>query len=332
MWPGPEEEEYGDYDDEDEYEISEDEMSRGGTSTRVSDPIIKIEGDFTSPELIERMHQFNRENGSISWSMITQDEDLGLSFHERKKQPCFGEMRKYKSTHGDECHKPEGKPGDLHDPFPKGTPVAISIAWGTYPPPIPVESDELDELIYLFWGAKSPWINGFVHPESLDFTLTEDKKSYRGFVLTNTDFDPTVFVNLINVWKKIWGYQPSHEPVLKKYRLAKEAGLEGVELIIAMASVNLMENSNWGQKEGIIFDDGYYTPRSWDLTRLRNQDPKDISGGTFRDRYDYDRMYLHTIFEKDGPSTSEQMGGSYGPVVGTHLECMKKLKEVLSHE
>lgn len=59
-------------------------------------------------------------NPSTAWCILMQDGDK-VVFHPRERQPCYGEMRVYT--------KGEYRPGDLHWPFPNGTPLKLGVYW-----------------------------------------------------------------------------------------------------------------------------------------------------------------------------------------------------------
>lgn len=243
----------------------------------------------TFNEAISQLHKINhgRDLGiNFSLAMLDNNTEL-INLYRRKGQPCYGELRKYKSTHGDDCTQPNNhKPSDLHSPFPDGTPLAIAARF----PQIP----EQDLLEFLF-SNESPWRKGFKDEKNIEWTLQDGKKI--GFVLTETDIDPTVFVNLLNTIKSICFY-PGMISTKFKFCELVEKGLSPKEAIMLIMTINISCLPVLGQAGSI----GYYFPIHLDVKRFMDSNPRDLTGGSFQDRYDYNRTYLQNIFEFEPPS------------------------------
>lgn len=245
---------------------------------------------YPEEHIKQKMVEFNSLYQPPSFILAMRNRFEELTLYERSNQPCYGELRKYKKTHGDECHKPESKPSDLHHPFPDGIPEAVGVPYRYYD--YSSRSYDLPEepcpfLKYIL-SDESPWKRGFIDSKNVEFTKKDGK--FTGMIFLDTAFDPTVFVNLLNVIRSIYP---------KMYDEAIEVGLpprKALALCMSMTSGGTEQSK------------GYYFPRWIDLVRFEDQDPRDLSGGTLRDRYDYDRKFLHTIFE-----TTKEVGFDFWP-------------------
>lgn len=189
---------------------------------------------------------------------LTMEHEGVVKTYIHDHQPCFGELRKYKSTHGDECTQPKDyRPGDLYTPFPEGTPIAVGFRF----------NHDRAGFINATSGQDSPWRRG-INPESL---VIEPDKKHILFVITDTDLDPTVTVQYVNMAKGLY-----QEP-----RIYDDLSLnENILYSIRM--------SNPGS--------GYYFSDYVNVKRFLDSDPYDLTGGTFQNRFDYNRKRLHEVF------------------------------------
>jgi hypothetical protein len=227
------------------------------------------------PELIN----FNNTlHGSYPGCLVMKHDNGDLEIVPRPSNPCYGYLRKYQSTHGAEATQPEGKPGDLRYPFPKGEPFALAVPFGTCP-----END----LFNYVWSDRSPWIKGFGGEHTLIRTHSgpEGKEKFTGIILTNTDVDPTVMVNLL---KFTYCYLPGSS--LKWDTLRKE-GLDEFE---ALCCVTLDFQQQYTPAASPV--NTYMFPQMASLKKFKNGEPNDFSGGTFRKRFDYSRKNIQDIF------------------------------------
>lgn len=241
-------------------------------------------------DVIRQLHEFNEERAEgISFAIAmrqlsgpaydydTGDTDVGeIRVYERVQQPCYGELRKYKETHGDGCTKPESKrPSDLFWPFPFGTPEALAIGL----PEWRGAKGHRPMFDYLF-SNESPFRTGFISAENIEWS-----KGSAGLVLLDTEFDPTVLINLLKYLQDRRGENG--------VRFAKyvKLGLLPLEAFVLDYSVNYSE---W---EGRMKqNDPYIFPVALDLQGVINQKPNALTGGTFKDRFDYDRKRMHEVF------------------------------------
>lgn len=241
-------------------------------------------------EVITNLHKFNHKDlafGYYAFCIVTKDEEGLFTIHERDREPCYGGLRKYKSTHKGDCTQPDHKPGDLHNPFPEGEPVAVGFSFSAL--------KYLDSY-YLFeacWGDTSPWIKGFGSRENIEVTYTEDGKIL-GVILKNTDIDPTVLVNLAKFTKAMTQHQEETFNSLVK---------EGLDTHEALAVMTY--NSGHLTPMGA---NGYTFSQVVDFKRFKSGDAKDHTGGTLRQRFDYSRKQLHNLFyDRKGLNLAQEL-------------------------
>jgi len=226
----------------------------------------------------------NKLTTGISWAMLTFEKDSNepWKLHLRDNQPCYGEMRKYKTSHGDLCTQPEDRrPLDLHHPFPLGTPMAVGVRWG-------VAGEHAKEMAKtIFNPILSPWKVGFKKPEIL---MKGDVLA--GISFYDTAFDPTVFVHALKFFRQTALYNPHCYSSFRSY------GLEPLEAMLAGNVITSYLPNNFFRP---YYSAGMFTPR-FSVRRWKDKNPLDLTGGTFRKRFDYNRKQLNFIFhdEADG--------------------------------
>lgn len=239
--------------------------------------------------------------------------------HRRENQPCYGEMRKYKKSHKDytdpytgreDTPSDEYRPSDLHDPFPKGTPVAVGMNFDFYPG---------DEGINRFmFSSQTPWLRGL--PSMKFIEPIEREGNMVGVILWETSFDPTVFVNLLNIRRSYFVHPQSQGAYKGDYYPSLRGMIEGLTeletLIMRMnfdmtyKSVTKVVDGNTiymldanAVKTGGTLSPGYYGPMQLDVGMFCRQESydlngkKDEAGGTLKDRYDYNRKIFHEVFQ-----------------------------------
>jgi len=199
---------------------------------------------------------------------------IDYSIWPRFNQPCQGgELRKYEVTHPGECTQPHNrKPSDLWTPFPDGKPSAI--AFNPF-----CTSAAGDELVKAATSEKSPWLKGFGGPQNIELLKANDGH-INGILIKRLNVDPTVMVNLIQFLKQ--GYGP-------QYAMLVKAGLTEVQ---AMAAVML----NRGSVTHASGTYDYYFPKIFSARRFFEGKPRDLSGGLYEDRTDYNRTFVQDVF------------------------------------
>lgn len=278
--------------DEDEY-IEDEDYGEGYIEDEYND---EYEDDDMAQVHPEAFHQVMldviRASTGINFTLL-MEKDVGRSsglrtdvtIHPRWNQPCYGELRKYKSTHPDECTQPKnGKPDDLWHPFPDGTPVAVGTKFNHKP------SEASDALLRFVFSGNSPWLSGIGDP---DLVLNK-KEHVVGVLMRDTRLDPTVLVNLFNNVKSLLLLGDNPGTFMKLI----EGGFSEAEAIATMLATRT-------PLQAISQPDGYYTTQRLSLRRIVEQKPRDLSGGTLHDRFDYNRTELENVFMLDGkPQTT----------------------------
>lgn len=218
----------------------------------------------------------------IDYFLVMRDKSGVLSYHDRINQPCWGELRKYRSTHYHDCTKLEdARPEDLFSPFPDGTPEAIGIPFSCIGALTPLKQ-------YLF-SNESPWRKGF--GSSSDIILT-----WTGIILKNTDIDPTVLVNLLINIRNMKQYNET-EKNFEKFLAEGLTKFESAFLCIfsGVSSYSYAMPSNVHRLQ-VPPPNDYINTLFVSLSRLYEQNPHDLTGGTLRNRFDYERKKIKDIF------------------------------------
>lgn len=136
---------------------------------------------LTDDKAIADMKEFiSGPTQGISFVLAMQ-QGTSIEIVRREAQPCYGEMRPYEETHPAEVNDGVEKPGDLDDPFPDGTPLAIGFRFSQR-----VNKDSPDGRLVEF--LCSPTLSPFRNV--LDFTndvqLIETGGMYAGVLHLNT--------------------------------------------------------------------------------------------------------------------------------------------------
>lgn len=204
-------------------------------------------------------------------------KDYGIFL--RSSQPCQGgELRRYRSTHGELCTQPhDERPGDLFNPFPSGrvAAAAFRIFQG------PMDPGLLCDLVF---SEDSPWKSGFGGLPNVKFYKRPNTDQIEGFILRDTRLvDPTVMVNLLgylniakNHGKRLF------EPLL-------EFGMSPNQ---ALAFTILNNNS----LNSVMQTFTYRFPALFSPRRFFEGRPNDLSGGSWGDGCDYNRTYVQDVF------------------------------------
>lgn len=191
----------------------------------------------------------------------------------RDDLPCWGELRKYEYSHGDDCtEKHDGRPTDLYQPFPEGKPEALVIGLRNFHKEIGLI---LDEIL-----LEGPWMDELRKGTEIERTDTSlvfyAKNLQRGL-----GFEPTVLVSMLAFLCSL-GHATD---VWHEYR----QHLSVRETIILMMSQTILP------KHGLSWENDYYfSNRS--AYRILEGKPHLLSGGTFGDRVDYSRQRLQDVF------------------------------------
>ena len=209
--------------------------------------------------------------------------------HERLALPCYGELRKYESTHVGDCTQPlDPKPGDLHFPFPKeGNPVGVIFPFNNDCGMANSDPSTTDLMFKGFFGAESPWLGRM--DTQLTFHMLNGRTQAVEF--KDANFDPTVIVNLCKCFR-------TNLPRAKEYVNLLNAGLSVKETIATM----LLHSGRIDA--GLTQPGGYTVNHNLSLKRLFGAQPNDHTGGLWKDRIDYNRKRMQDVFQYDETPTS----------------------------
>lgn len=210
--------------------------------------------------------------GGYSYCLI-MDETIQNSYkrtnhsiHPRTNQPCWGELRKYvkDECNKNECTQPETtKPGDLHTPFPKGTPIHLLVNLGY----------SIEDLTRMF----SDSVLGDVY-KNLEFF---PGKGWHNIVhFKNLNVDPTVLVfglKYSNSFARSLVYMDMGFTAREASALAF---IPGVKFFRGVPNTGMNDCGN-----SLV-----------SIRRLLEAKPRDYSGGTFKDRVDYNRRMIEQLF------------------------------------
>lgn len=206
----------------------------------------------------------------INFALLMDDEGV-LKVYYRNEQPCFGELRTYgpKSTAPDVY-----KPSDLHHPFPDGHPIAVGTNFGW-------NGEWLDIAIT---PESSPW-----HSVLKEF-ITFDSERGKCIIITDTHIDPTIMVHMF----RMINYNSSFESVFQKLKTIFPDEMASL-LWVMTPSINFPLNNHFTIN---TYDYGNWSGNSPDFKLIFHRTPKEITGGTFYERWAYNRPDIDYIFGK----------------------------------
>lgn len=259
-------------------------------------------------EIASKLHELNHTLTGIAFSLAMSKDDK-ITVYERQNQPCYGEMRTYGKGSVPPEREKDYKPGDLHSPFPKGTPEGVGVPIRTS---FSADTAIHNEFMEWLFSKESPWATGI---DQIEFTKNKSGKNI-GIVQTDTNFDPTVFVNLL---KSVRGY---YNRGSKWSEAKKKFGLNNFQAF-------LLSFSNIANYDKLNVPTFLLTPGCFygvlDLERFRNKNPYDKSGGlTFKQRSAYNRPEIEYIFSEKGVNTPQTVFG-VSKTLNQHIEFVKTL-------
>lgn len=258
-------------------------------------------------KIASELHNLNSTLTGIAFSLAMSEDDK-IIIHQRQNQPCYGEMRTYGKGSVPPEREKDHKPGDLHSPFPKGTPEGIGVPIRTiFSGDIAVHNEFMEWL----FSKESPWATGI---DQIEFTKNKEGRNI-GIVQTDTNFDPTVFVNLL---KSVRGY---YNRGTKWDEVKKKFGLNNFQAFLLNFT-----NINYDKLDAPTY---LLTPGCLygilDLERFKNKSPYDRSGGlTFKQRSAYNRPEVEYIFSQKGVNSPQTVFG-VPKTLNQHIEFVKTL-------
>ena len=235
---------------------------------------------FKDAKTLEELRVITPKLSGLSYCIVVRNENNEIEIHKREDQPCIGgEHRKYKASHGDDCTRPQDyRPGDLHWPFPKGTPVALSYKHRVY--------NTQKELIEFILSDESPWIKGFRGQKYIEFIPSKKKDvAYDGWIVKTAVLDPTVWINCLKFIK-----EASHTVFnqLQKHGMSKKEAITCMTLMSLRDIPKILGH--------ILPPSGYVRSIASTVDRVFNANPRDLTGGTLADRWDYNRPDMASVF------------------------------------
>lgn len=207
----------------------------------------------------------------------------------RDDLPCWGELRKYQYSHGEDCTQPDDyRPTDLYQPFPAGIPEALCVSLHQFGGKIWVDGDYkdvdplgmvkmLEELI-----DDSPWMPELKKSKVyIDDGVLVFKANHRG---SGLEFDPTVLVSFLAFLAQSLRLQHLY------FSFREHLSVRETCLLMMSQLESPSRNVSWE-------NDYYFANRS--VRRVLDADPRMLSGGTFGSRQDYSRQELQEVFSVD---------------------------------
>lgn len=194
---------------------------------------------------------------------LLMEEDGLYYVYDCPSEPCYGFLR----TYGKGSTRPnDPRPGDLPRDFPDGTPVALAV-------PFPQIKDHTTTKEYwdmYFSGFLSPYREALKQAELIDNDI-----QYLGIVFLDTDVDSSVLIQFLRVTR----YATSENYYKLKTVLPDEKPEDLFKISLCISSNGTPRAPHAPLKKYL---DGEFLP--------------DVTGGTFRNRYAYNRPEIDYIF------------------------------------
>lgn len=308
---------------------------------KIKDDVLR-EGTDLTEEAITNLHKMNSgfKSHDLAYGLAMKEGDKIL-LHYRESQPCYGELRKYHAIH-DDYTDPQPtdhyRPGDLYWPFPDGTPVGLALRLRNKLPKNNQKklNNTLENCLDFLFSDESPWVRGVPSSDYVEYTR-DNNGEIIGLVFLHLDVDPTVMVQLINsTIKRV----KSHADLYNVIRF-REEGASWAEVFALWQEIEfgcISEDKSDVYNFSSNQNRGYYTPIFFDVKAFFNQNPLDLTGGTLKDRYDYNRVRLHDVWsdEKKGETGGDTFVGKIrkdklgAEANNCFAECKMSHKEVLN--
>ena len=112
-----------------------------------------------------------------------------------------------------------------------------------------------------------------------------------GFILKHGDIDPTVWINLLKRLQKVFSN--------KNFVEYEKAGYSDIELLIASTFLNSIVFNSYDKKFYVQSSSAYSFAPNSSIKRFITQNPRDLTGGTWENRFDYNRFDMANIFQND---------------------------------
>lgn len=239
-----------------------------------------------------------QELKSIAY-ILTMDGD---KHYIRQNQPCYGELRKYESTHKGECTQPlNPKPTDLRFPFPEGTPTGLVVPFHSYFEALypALANGEANDLFETMFSVESPWARGF----GKEVSFVKKNNSIVAVKFSDLSLDSTILVNSFKVMQSL----------IMKVRDFNQLLTMGMNRYEALCVLML---NGVSPKLGISSTDSYSVNPSFSFRRFFERKPKDLTGGPLSERVDYNRTNMADVFKGGTGATWYNLSKERLPIYG----------------
>jgi hypothetical protein len=219
-------------------------------------------------------------NSQVPYDAYRNNPDV--SFHPRESQPCWGELRKYTKNYPEECTQPENnKPTDLWHKFPEGRPLGLAVDFSvnTLNSGLEDGNQTTNRVLEKLFDKKHSIYPQMIGDVQFQYNA---KKNIIGFYMSNLEIDPTVLVHYL---RKSYLYFGESANAIKTY---VDSGLTWREAF----TIHYLNSGNpiWNGCTG------GYSGFQYNIRRLLQGTPRDLSGGSLRDRVDYNRTSIDELF------------------------------------
>lgn len=206
----------------------------------------------------------------------------------RDIMPCWGgDMRKYKSTHGDSCTQPDDRrPMDLYQPFPEtGSPVAVVLKM------------KIDKIFFDDILKFTPYGNAF---KDVDVKWDKNFVSISSKCGKKFPVDPSAIVSFIFFMSRFrYGSDTAPAGFIDMYKKIKEE-VGGEYAMLTSIVTPIGSNYQNTDKMNCLAQDSGYHFASIDLAGFIRGEFNDISGGMYGDGYDYNRKDISLFLSSKG--------------------------------
>lgn len=211
--------------------------------------------------------------------LMRNSETEELTLHKRYNQPCQGgELRKYKKTHPNDCTRPDDpRPQDLRHPFPDGIPEAVGVMF--------VNFNSLNGGISPLFVCDLLDFGPYRHiAKGYELVTNKWTDDIVGVIFNNLDVDSTAFVNMLQFVKSAQFFVWSD---------MLELGFDRFEI----ADLMYLTSPATSIRRGPTQTYSYYFSTNVSLKRLLAGEFNDLTEGTFKDRFDYNRPEVQDLFK-----------------------------------
>ena len=224
----------------------------------------------------------------------------------RDQLPCWGELRKYKDTHGDAYTRPEDDyhPRDLYQPFPSGVPCAVVINRKQFHNGLSNDFTKVFNEVL----KEGPWTGLSEVSLTKDNIVVKCKDQTKGLRLDSTELVSFLaFVSSLDSNSIQWY-------------------LSTREFLTVREAVFSQMSQRTKPVYGLSGDNNYYFANRSPY-RILNGLPRKLSEGAFGDGFDYNRKRLQDVFSSDDPDLSFNIRKYFDSrgefVYNTSLQSMK---------